>query len=103
MPLDDDVRERVVILLTEHRAELAKAADQISCCIICGARKQDHPLTIGVFFPTNEIAKRLGQPKNKTRQIVYGLCFDCIEQRGCNLRNTQIEVEEILLRTASVM
>jgi hypothetical protein len=58
----------------------------IGACCLC----KSVAAFIGLFFPTEEFAKRLGQPHNKERYVVYGLCERC-QEISENERNAHVE------------
>lgn len=46
----------------------------VDSCILCGAP----PAYGGVFEPSEDQARRLGQPKGKKRFILYAVCSRCM-------------------------
>jgi hypothetical protein len=64
-------------------------------CLACGATSV---AGAGMFFPNEDVAKRIGQPRNKRRVAVYVLCQPCLDDYDHAIRR----VEEKLLRDAGV-
>jgi hypothetical protein len=62
----------------------------VSGCALC---QGDRISVTALFVPTEALAKRIGQPKNKQRLIVYGLCNSC-----ATLSNVPDRVEEAILK-----
>lgn len=62
----------------------------IESCIVC---KSGDITNVGLFVPTNPtFASRIGQPKGKTRVVVYALCESCFDSPN---RDAQVEAAMI--------
>ena len=57
-------------------------------CFFCNKE----PVVAGVFYPTDEVSKKMGAPDGKHRIIVYSLCKDCV-----NIPDVQKKIEEIVI------
>ena len=57
-------------------------------CLLCGEK----PNSVALFYPTEEFAKKIGQPKNKLRIVAYSLCEKCR-----NIKDSIKKVEEVIL------
>lgn len=47
-------------------------------CIVCGGP----PDFIGIYCPSEKIARRIGQPKGKRRFVGYTICAACVHEPG---------------------
>ena len=61
----------------------------ISGCSLCAGQIS----VTAIFIPTRTFAKRIGQPNDKQRLIVYALCNSC-----AGLSNLPDRIEEAILK-----
>lgn len=78
-------------ILQERIREILRASGQEmpNCCLLCAAK----PIVVlGIFFPSEDFARRWGVPANKSRNAVYALCGTCSE-----LSDAEARVEQVIL------
>lgn len=72
---------------------LKDPAKRSAPCCVCGGKAD----LIGVYCPSQAIAKRIGQPKGKRRFVGYAICSECVQEPGNADR-----VEEAIIRDMGV-
>lgn len=58
-------------------------------CILCGREVIG---LVGVCFPTEELAKKLNEPQDKTRAVFYGLCDECAKEGRAAADRVEAEI-----------